>query len=383
MKQRITPRQYIVHTILFLLTLGATTAAGAEWMTGRSFVGGTQLLGWNDWLAGLQFSLPFLGVLTVHEFGHFFYARAYRLKVSLPYYIPLWLGALGVPFSIGTMGAFIRIGSRFNTRQEFFDVGIAGPLAGFVAALGVLWYGFTHLPPPEHIFTIHPEYQQYGLDYAAHVYRQYPPGTQMVMGTNLLFEFFKHFVAPSPELVPNQYEIMHYPVLLAGYLSLFFTALNLIPIGQLDGGHILYGLLGHRLHKRISYAMFVVFMFYAGLGIFTIPALAADTTGELPYLLIYVFFLFMAFAKGSNTLLEAALAAVGICSAQMLVSYVYPQAEGFQGWLLFGFILGRVLGIGHPQALYDMPLSTTRQVLGWVSLLVFILCFSPQPFIAR
>src|SRR6185436_15295388 len=120
---------------------------------------------------------------------------------------------------------------------QIFDIGIAGPLAGFVVAFAILWYGFATLPPPEYIFQFHPSYEQYGLDYANFVYRPefMPEGTvDLVMGKNLLFMFFEKFVA-DPTRVPNPHEIMHYPYLLAGFWALVFTGINLLPIGQLDG----------------------------------------------------------------------------------------------------------------------------------------------------
>src|SRR5690606_8619198 len=109
--------------------------------------------------------------------------------VSLPYYIPLWFG---ITSTIGTMGAFIRIRSRIFSRQQFFDIGIAGPLAGFVVAIPLLWYGFTYLPDPDYIFTIHPEYQQFGQDYARYVYQG---EGNFSLGKNLLFLFFERYVA--------------------------------------------------------------------------------------------------------------------------------------------------------------------------------------------
>ncbi|KJH69333.1 peptidase M50, partial [Aliterella atlantica CENA595] len=157
-------KTYLLHGGLFLITLITTTMAGAEWMFGRLFIPleGMKTLGWNEFLAGFQFSIPFLSILTVHEFGHYIVARANRVRVTLPFYIPIWLG---IGQGIGTLGAFIRIQDYINSRRKYFDIGVAGPLAGFALALVVLWYGFTHLPPPEYIFTIHPEYQKWGLAY--------------------------------------------------------------------------------------------------------------------------------------------------------------------------------------------------------------------------
>lgn len=377
----IRPKEALKHGAFFLLTLLVTTCAGAEWMYGRMFPNllfqMENALGWEEFLAGFAYSLSFLAFLTCHEFGHYFTARFYKLDVSLPFYIPVWLGFLGVYGTLGTMGAVIRIRSAIYSRKVYFDVGISGPLAGFVVALGVLSWGFTHLPPPEHIFTIHPEYAAFGLDYAAHVYEE-NAAESLQMGSNLLFEFFKHYIAPEDAHIPNSFEIMHYPFLLAGYLGLFFTALNLIPIGQLDGGHILYGLVGERWHERLSLSFFVAFVSYSGFGL-----ISPDMTLEdlLMYAPIYLAFLIFLFWKYFEHQKNAILLGMAIFTGQFVVAWCFPAWEGYPGWLLFALLLSRVVGIRHPYVPDQRPLNTTRKVLGWVSLLIFILCFSPKPFI--
>ncbi len=373
-------RQRITQLLLFLITLTATTLAGAEWQFGR-FVGvGEGALTWDYFWQGLWFSVPFLGILTVHEFGHYFTARYHRVRVTLPFYIPMWLGfgaLFGFPMpSIGTMGAFIRIKEAIKTRQQYFDIGISGPLAGFVVALGVLFYGFTHLPPPEHIYTIHPEYEQYGADYAQHVYDE--PGA-LQLGTTLLFDIFKTYVADAARM-PNAYEIIHYPWLFAGFLSLFFTALNLIPIGQLDGGHILYGLVGYRSHRRISAVLFVAFITYAGLGLVT-PAVATEDL--LTWGIAYLGFLYLTFSRLTKVASTNFVVALGVFTFQFVLVWLVPAARGYQGWLVFGFLIGRVLGVYHPPAAIDRPLGAGRKLLGWIALVVFILCFSPSPFVVE
>ena len=413
-------KSYLLHGVLFLITLLTTTLAGAEWMTGRFFFIGEQSLKLPEIWQGLSFSLPFLGILTVHEFGHYLTARAYQIKVSLPYYIPLWLGWIPYLYlsSLGTMGAFIRLKSVPQSRQQYFDIGMAGPLAGFVVARAVLFYGFTHLPTREDIFRIHPEYQAYGVDYDQHVYSyaymraqdslvqakihqenaalaeksgqpyripafEFPQSYPMLaLGTNLLMLFFENVVAPDQRLVPNLHEMMHYPFLLAGFFALFFTALNLIPIGQLDGGHILYSLIGRRNHRLVSPALLVGFMAYAGLGLFK----PTDFTGndgvylnELIKLALYALFLYTAFVKMTESGQQAWMLSLGIIAAQLLTSWTFPQAEGARFLLVFLFVLGRFLGVYHPPVLYDEPLDRKRQVLGWFALIVFILCFTPEP----
>jgi membrane-associated protease RseP (regulator of RpoE activity) len=375
----------LIHSGLFLLTLLTTTLSGAEWMFGGLFlpIGGSRVLGWAEFWQGLNFSLPFLLVLTVHEFGHYTVARLNQVRVTLPYYLPIWFG--GLLQGIGTLGAFIRIQDQIRSRSRFFDIGIAGPLAGFVVALGLLWYGFTHLPPADYIFTIHPEYQKWGLRYGEFAYQNRPAGvTTIAFGDNLLFWFFKTYVA-DPARLPHPFELMHYPYLLAGYLSLFFTALNLLPIGQLDGGHVLYGLIGKRWFGRVAPVLYVAFLFYAGLGAYRPEEFATANdelfSRKLFNLLLYVGFLYVCLFRLTENRITTALLALSVTVGQLLLIWARPDWDGYSGFLVFAFILGRFLGVAHPDTDQDEPLGIGRQVLGWLALLIFVLCASPHPFI--
>ncbi|MFN4147642.1 MAG: site-2 protease family protein [Runella sp.] len=379
-------RTLVVQILLFAVTLITTSLAGAEWMFGRPFdlplFEIENPLGWTHFWQGFQFSIPFLGILTVHEFGHYFTAKHHKVKVTLPYYIPFWIG-LGQ--SIGTLGAFIRIKELIRSRKKYFDIGIAGPLAGFVVALGVLWYGFANLPTLDYIFKIHPEYQKFGLGFARVVYENQSMSGNILLGDNLIFHFFKTYVADPTRLPPPQ-EMMHYPLLLAGYLALFFTSLNLIPIGQLDGGHILYGLVGTKTYRWVSPLLLFVFVTYSGLGVYR-PEEFAITDDEafwekLGYLGLYIFFLRFCFSRvDENTPSTAWLLALLSVAVQLGISLIFPTWEGYSGFLAFAFLLGRVLGVHHPPTDDREPLDTKRKILGWIALLVFILCFSPKPFV--
>ena len=361
----------ILQVTLFLVTIVTTTLSGTEWIYGKSIVETPESwVSWSKIIDGLRYSLPFLAILTIHELGHYFTARKHKVDVTLPYYIPFWFG-LGL--SIGTMGAFIKIKAQNLTNKQYFDIGIAGPIAGFVAALAVLFYGFTNLPPIEYIFTIHPEYAKYGKDFAQHVYKDL--NGAVYLGDNLLFRFFETYIA-NPSLVPPKYEMMHYPFLFAGYLALFFTSLNLLPIGQLDGGHILYGLVGHQWHFFISKIVFGLFLFYAGIGIVTPYMDYESLVFTMP---LYAFFIFSTLKSAFHDVKTRWMVAVGIVSLQFLLSYLLPNIEGYHNWLVFGFVIGRFLGVEHPKT--DLEhIDTKRKVLGWISLVIFILCFSPQPF---
>ncbi len=366
----------LIQIGLFILTLTTTTLAGAEWMFSKYVFYG---LTWEYFVKGFEFSLPFLGILTVHEFGHYFTARYHQVKVSLPYYIPFWFGF--VPgLSIGTMGAFIRIREHISSRVRYFDIGISGPIAGFVIAVGVLWYGFTHLPPWEYVYQIHPEYGEFAsVDQAI----KETDGLTIRLGRNLLFSFFEAYVADS-DLLPHKNEMIHYPWLLAGYLALFFTALNLLPVGQLDGGHVLFGLFGPKGHAVASRILFSAFVFYAGLGWISVNDLvdlSLNSLGRfLVSLTIYVYVLYICafnmFKEPKNKLLFATA-----MLATQFVTNLFFQIEGYIGWLLFSVLIGRFLGIDHPPVQENETLSPGRKILGWIALIIFILCFSPQPLI--
>jgi hypothetical protein len=193
--------------------------------------------------------------------------------------------------------------------------------------------------------------------------------------------FFEQFVANDPARVPNIYEMAHYPLLFAGYLSLFFTSLNLLPIGQLDGGHILFSLVGYRRHALIAPVLFVAFVFYAGLGLVTPPASDTELLDTFHWILLYFGFLFLTFSRTANGTKNTVLLSLAVFAGQYALAFIFPGIQGYYGWLLFSFILGRFLGVYHPPVLYDQPLSIGRQVLGWLSLLIFILSFSPKPFV--
>lgn len=364
------PKEYVKHTLLLILTLGATTLSGAEWVYGKSVLGsGETQLTWPYFWKAMLFSVPFIGTLFIHEMGHLLVSIQNKVKCSLPYFIPAWFGFIGAP-SIGTLGAIIQMKGFINSRRKFFDIGIAGPLAGFVIALGVLIYGFSTLPDLAYLHDIHPEYADpeftgYGDDVL-----------NFELGNNLLFMFLEGIFA-DPERMPAMSEVIHYPFLFAGYLSLFFTALNLLPIGQLDGGHVIFGLFPKR-HREISLVAYVLFLAYAGLGVITPFMDANDLLIRIP---LYVGFLYICFHKTGLSAKNKLTTALSLAALQYAVSFIKPEWEGYQGWLFFAFLLGRVMGTSHPEVTGFRTLDTKRKVLGWLAILIFLLCFSPKPFI--
>lgn len=365
-------KEYLIHGLLFVLTIGATTLAGGEWLFGKSLMGsGEYALDWEYFLKSMHFSIPFIGILFIHEMGHLLTSIHHKVKSSLPYFIPAWLGFLGAP-SIGTFGAIIQMKSFINSRKKFFDIGVAGPLAGFVIAFGVLWYGFTNLPEADYIYQIHPEYLE--PDFQGHSEEE--GYINLRMGYNLLFYGMEKILA-DPEKMPNMSEIIHFPYLFAGYLALFFTALNLLPIGQLDGGHVIFGLFP-RYHKYISLTAFTAFVFYAGLGIIN-PF--HDINRLLISIPLYIGFLYIVYRKARIPNQTKWTIILSIAAAQYVIVYIWPSFEGYTGWLLFAFLLGRVMGLEHPEVSGFSEMDHRRKVLAWIAILIFFLCFTPQPFI--
>ncbi|MDN3671098.1 site-2 protease family protein [Echinicola jeungdonensis] len=361
-------KEYIRHILLFIITFLCTTLAGGEWLFGRSILSSEKPLTWAYFLESMQFSLPFIGILLIHEMGHLFTSIYHRVKSSLPYFIPLWLGFLGMP-SIGTMGAIIRMKTLVSSRKKFFDIGVAGPIAGFVIAFGVLVYGFQNLPEADYIYQVHPEYQDpnYSPDESENL--------NLELGYNLLFWGMEKVLA-TPDRMPNMMEVIHYPYLFAGYLALFFTALNLLPIGQLDGGHVIFGLFPNH-HRVISLSFYIAFLFFAGLGMVN-PY--EGTEYLLLALPLYVGFIYICFRRVSISNSTKWTITLSIVALQYVLLFIFPDVQGYSGWLLFAFILGRVIGIEHPKVKDGREINLPRKVIAWLAIIIFILCFTPQPF---
>ncbi len=394
----------LIQLGLFIVTFITTTFAGAEWTIGKFVILG---ITWDDFLFGLNFSVPFLLILTVHEFGHYFTARYHKINVTLPYYIPLWFGFIGMA-SMGTMGAFIRIKESIISRIKYFDVGVSGPIAGFIVAVAFLVYGFRTLPETEFIFEMHPEYEVFGENFEQRMegldtlilkqdlnadrllYDQLPDsiytdrGGSVFFGDNILMNLGRKYIAPDDRYVPSSRELMHYPVLLAAYLAFFFTAINLLPIGQLDGGHVLFGLFGPKNHAIISRVFFSGFLFYAGLGWVTTADLVNTSIESIGnflisigiYLAVVYWSAYSVFREKRDRLLYATV----MLTVQFFIASIF-KVEGYTGWLLFSVLIGRFIGVDHPPVVDNRSLTTGRKILGWVALVIFILSFSPQPLV--
>ena len=241
------------------------------------------------WLSiGGQFAAWFLAILLFHEFGHFIAARLRKIDTSWPYFLPAPT-FLGVPSILGTFGAFIQLRSPIRDRRALFDMAAAGPIAGFVVAVVALFVGLSHSTIAE-------------------------TGTSggLKLGESLLFRGIAAIVLPS---VGPEQDIVLSPVAYAGWAGLLVTMFNLMPIGQLDGGHIAYALIGHR--QRYG--------------------------------------------------------AMAVMIALLVLSFWWP------GWLFLvaiGFIMRPK---HPPTLIDDIPLGRRRVVLGWVSMAIFTLTFVPVP----
>lgn len=363
-------KEYLVHGLLFILTLLTATLAGGEWVYSKSILAsGEDFLSMDYFWRSTAFSISFIGILLIHELGHFFTSLYHKVKCSLPFFIPVWLGFIGIP-SIGTFGAVIKMKGMVNSRKKFFDIGVAGPLAGFVVALGLLVYGFSTLPPAEYIYEVHPEYADPNFEgYGEEV-------LNFELGNNLLFWGLGELFG-DPERIPSMGEVIHYPLLFAGYLALFFTALNLLPIGQLDGGHVIFGLFPKH-HQEISLIAFTGFIGYAGLGFITPFMELEDLMLMGP---LYLGYLYLCYSKSNLSTQNKLTLILTIAAVQYAIAFFKPEWVGYQGWLFFAFLLGRVMGLRHPEVSGYKQLSTNRKIIGWVAILIFLISFAPKPFI--
>jgi len=297
---------YLLHIFLFAITFFTVTIAGVQWVLKDPF----ELTNLHF---GLPYSLSILFIIASHEFGHYFAAKKHGVTTTLPYFIPF----PPIPFvlNFGTLGAVIRIKSLVPNRKALFDIGVAGPIAGFIATLIVLIYGFENLPDIEYLYQIHPEYR----------FLPRLPEGDLTFGDTLLFFLLKKlFSILNPDaFIPPMNEIYHYPYLCAGWFGLLVTAMNLIPVGQLDGGHIIFAMFGDK-HKFIARGFFFSLIFLGVFGIF-------------------------------------------------------EQNLGWPGWLVWAFVLYFIVKIEHPPIGTFGLLDKKRMVIGWLAIAIFILSISPSP----
>lgn len=284
-----------VHLALFVATLVSLFVAGAlqVYPKGEPF----SLAGLIVHLpSGWTFAVPMMTILLCHEFGHYFAARAHRVPASLPYFIPL-------PFlsPFGTMGAVISMPDRIRSRNALMDIGASGPLAGLAVALPVLAFGLSRSPVIE-------------------------TSGGWVEGQSLLYLALKRVVLGP---IPDGHDVLLNPTAFAGWAGLFVTVLNLLPIGQLDGGHIGYALFGPRQNR-----------------------IAKVLHGALPLAFVYNVVRFRSIEPGLIWLV----------------------------WFVLLALLTRATGGNHPPTESpDEVLTPARRFIGLVCLTLFVLLFMPTP----
>ncbi len=274
----------VVHALLFVLTFITTAAANAR------FHGADLLAHPSDIQLGFPYAVTLMSILFAHELGHYAMARAHNVEATLPYFIP------APPFFfIGTFGAFIRMKSVPDNRRALFDIGAAGPWGGFLVAVPALFFG---LGLSEVVPT--PESELSGL-----MFRE--PLIMQAMSAYLL------------GVDPQQATVMLHPIALAAWVGFLVTALNLLPVGQLDGGHVSYAVLGERWHAWISRGA-VVGLLVLGFG-------------------------------------------------------------GWSGWLAWVVLLVAI-GFRHPRTGDpSMPLNRLRVFFAVLTVVIFILVFMPEPIV--
>jgi len=272
-----------IHLVLFFLTVFTTLLAGALMEGAKILENPLELF------KGIPFSFTLMFILGTHEFGHYYYAQKHKVDATLPYFIP----APPFLFLIGTFGAFIKIKSPIYRKDALLQIGAAGPIAGFVIAVPALIIGLL----------------------LSDVVEKNNIQGALILGDSILMKILTWIT--HPKLMDTQ-DIMLHPIAFAGWIGLLVTMLNLLPIGQLDGGHVAYAMFGkkQRLIGQIAF-------------IFLIP---------LSFLSI--------------------------------------------NWLIWGLLLLILMrSVKHPPIQdIHIPLSDTDKRIGYICLLIFIVCFIPAPF---
>jgi len=329
-------KSILINIILFAATFITTTIAGTQWS--GHYAGEIA-----NWYHGLTYAVLILTFLTAHEMGHYIASRIHSVNATLPYFIPAPIPEM----LFGTLGAVIKTKNTFPSRKALFDIGAAGPIAGFIVCIVFLIIGFTTLPGKEFIFSIHPDYLlQNGVI----------PNTGLYFGETVLFSFFADIFANPAGWLPPMNEIYHYPFLCVGWFGLFVTALNMLPIGQLDGGHILYAMFGPKqaLIARIAW----IIMFFIGLGALLMIVDDFLTSVDYPN----------DFYIGLQDLLLPVLKEL---------KQIFPwYFQGWGGWLFWALITRFFIKIPHPHIDFIDELDNKRMLIGWLTIIILFLSFS-------
>jgi membrane-associated protease RseP (regulator of RpoE activity) len=282
-----------LHVLLLFLTIGSTTIVGMSYYLGfisdySAAPQGLPLPLGQLVLRGLWYSGTVLAILGCHEMGHYYACRYYDVDASLPYFLPFPLSI------IGTFGAFIKIREPIPTKRMLFDIGIAGPIAGFVVTVPALVIGVAM----SHVVPVPPDFVGYELGEPLLLQLS----AQMLWGT-----------------IPDGYSLNMHPMAFAAWFGMLATALNLFPVGQLDGGHISYAVLG----PRSAYVTMLTF------------------------------------------------------ASALVLAFFHSS------WIAWIFLLALMLfmfGPRHPRVFDEhVPLDRTRLVFALAAVAMFVLCFTPAP----
>jgi len=273
-------RRWTINILLFIATTITTTVVGAFYANER----------YDEWfrlsflLSGWVFSVPLMSILVVHEMGHYLTGRRRYMDVTPPYFIP-------APPPLGTFGAFIKIRSPIFNRSALVEVGASGPVAGSIVAIPLLVVGLL-------LSEFRP---------------QLVPTQGFSFGSSMILELL--CLAVYGDFSSSSTVLLH-PTAMAAWFGLFVTAMNLLPIGQLDGGHVVYGLFGSKAARVVSFVAFLLLL---------------------------------------------------------------PLAFLWPGWLMFALLV-LVLGLRHPPPIDpESPPTRSARILGWVAVVLFIVTFIPVP----
>jgi membrane-associated protease RseP (regulator of RpoE activity) len=306
-RARAVPRVPFLNVALFLATVATTIVAGAQGTALPAGEGFASVVA-----AGLPFASALIGILFCHEMGHYLLARAYRVDATLPFFIPMPIGG------VGTFGAVIRIRSPIPTRRAVLDIGAAGPIAGFLVAVPLLAWGVAHseVRPIGDAYLDHGAMSAFAYVRALVTTGAWPPHAPVLSyGDSLVTWGVQRLVLG--KLAPGT-DVFFHPVATAAWFGLLVTAFNLFPIGQLDGGHVTYALLGTRRARHLS-----------------------------------------------------RLVSWGLLACALFQSWT---------WLVWWALTRFVVGFGHPPAIEEEPLTPGRRVVAVVALLMFAVTFIPVPF---
>ncbi|MFN3306926.1 MAG: site-2 protease family protein [Candidatus Kapaibacteriota bacterium] len=330
-----------LHLLLFLLTFITTTIAGTQWHM-------KNYLDVANWHYGLTYAFLVMLFLTSHEMGHFIASKIHKVDASLPYFIPVPFPDLLNPF--GTFGAVIATRSPIPNRKALFDIGIAGPIAGFLVSVAILAIGFNTLPPKEFIYTIHPEYL---TNFNGEI-----PSTGLHFGDNLIFFIFSKLFTNPGSWIPPMNEIYHYPFLCVGWFGLFVTLLNLLPFGQLDGGHIFYALFGKHQYTIARFLWWLIMLFGLGSVFSSLLTLLEQVDYPSP---LYIW-------------MQDHLVPL-LRNLKQLIPFWF---EAWGGWLFWAIITRIFIKLPHPYIPNSSSISSFRFTLGLLAILILILSFTPN-----